>query len=307
MAFDVTTNFAGDVVQEIALLAAIQNQAVMDGHIFVSNDIRKQRSLPRMKMDQIIQDRKDTPDSLGTFTHDERLLVPTDFMVYVEFNPNDFRDVWDFMQSTNPFVFAELSPEVMRAVLEEVLMGTNGISPYMGKAIWQGDTAAGTIPFEKFNGIRKKAQDDTDVVDVVGTTITAANIIVEIEKVWEATPVIVRDNPGYKILVSSVTVDFYYDALIALANKGPAPNQLTEMRYKSAPVVGLFGMPDDVMFATVASSDRDSNIWLGLGWQEDFNQLQIEGLQANSELWFVKMLMSADTQIKFGEHFVLYE
>jgi len=306
MAFAVTTNFAGDVVQEIALLAAIQNEAVMGGHIFVSDDIRKQRSLPRMKMDQIIQDRKTTPDSVGTFTSDERTLVPTDFMVYVEFNPNDFRDIWDFMQSTNPFVFAELSPEVMKAVLEEVLMGTNGVSPYMGKNIWQGDTA-GSAPDDKFDGIIKTAQGDGDVVDVVGTTITAANIIAEIEKVWDATPVVVRDDPGFKFIVSSKTVDFYYDALIALANKGPAPNQLTEMSYKGTPIVGLFGFSDDKMIATVASADRGSNIWLGLGWQEDFNALQIEKLQANSELWFVKMLMSADTQIKFGEHLVLYE
>ena len=306
MAFDVTTNFAGDVVQEVALLAAIQNEAVMGGHIFVSDDIRKQRSLPRMTMDNIIQDRKDTPDSLGTFTNTERTLVPTDFMVYVEFNPNDFRDVWDFMQSTNPFVFAELSPEVQRAVLEEVLMGTNGVSPYMGKNIWQGDTA-GSVPDDKFDGIQKTAQGDADVVDVTGTTLTAGNIIAEIEKVWDATPVVVRDNPGFKIIFSSKTIDLYYDALIALANKGPAPNQLTDMNYKGRPLIGLFGMPDDVMFATIATNDRDSNIWLGLGWQEDFNQLQMEKLQPNSELWFVKMLMSADTQIKFGEHFVLYE
>ena len=257
MAFDVTTNFAGDVVQEIALLAAIQNQAVMDGHIFVSDDIRKQRSLPRMKMDQIIQNRKDTPDSVGTFTNTERLLTPTDFMVYVEFKPNDFRDVWDFMRSTNPFVFAELSAEVQKAVLEEVLMGTNGVSPYMGKNIWQGDTA-GTAPDDKFDGIRKTAQGDTDVVDVSGTTLSAANIIAEIEKVWDATPVIVRDNPGFKIIVSSETVDFYYDALIALSNKGPAPNQLTEMSYKGKPIVGLFGMPDDVMIELRSSRDAAS-------------------------------------------------
>jgi len=306
MGFAVTTNFAGDVVQEIALLAAIQNEAVMNKHIYVSDDIRKQRSLPRMTMDTIIQNRKDTPDSVGTITSDERTLVPTDFMVYVEFNPNDFRDLWDFMRSTNPFVFAELSAEVQSAVLSEVLMGTNGISPYMGKNIWQGDTA-GSAPDDKFDGVQKTAQGDSDVVDVTGTTISAANVIAEIEKVWDATPVVVRDNPGYKIIMSSKSIDFYYDALIALSNKGPAPNQLTEMRYKSAPIIGLFGMPDDVMIATIASGDRDSNIWLGLGWQDDFNALQIEKLQANSELWFVKMLMSADTQIKFGEHLVLYE
>ena len=306
MGFAVTTNFAGDVVQEIALLAAIQNEAVMGKHIFVSDDIRKQRSLPRMTMDNIIQDRKDTPDSIGTFTSDERTLVPTDFMVYVEFNPNDFRDIWEFQQSTNPFVFAELNAEVQAAVLEEVLMGTNGVSPYMGKNIWQGDTA-GTAPDDKFDGIVKTAQGDTDVVDVTGTTLTAANIIAEIEKTFDATPVVVRDNPGYKIIISSKTVDLYFDALIALSNKGPAPNQITDMNYKGRPLIGLFGFPDDKMVATIASGDRDSNIWLGLGWQDDFNVIKIMPVENKSELWFVKMLMSADTQIKFGQHLVLYE
>ena len=40
---------------------------------------------------------------------------------------------------------------------------------------------------------------------------------------------------------------------------------------------------------------------------DDENKIQLERLQANSELWFIKMLVKADVQIGWNEETVYYQ
>ncbi len=304
--FSVTTNFNGDLVEEIMVLASVQNETVAGGHINIETDIRKDRSLPRMQMSQIIQDRAATPVSSGLFTYDERKLTPKDWMVYVEFNPNDFRAIWQTFQSTDPFVFSELPNDVQIVMVRLVLEGQNGVNPYIGQAIWQGDIAAGTPPLDKFDGLRVKAAADATVVDVVGTTLTAANIFAELQKVYDASRVEARRHPDYKIFIPDSAFELYTNALRDLTNKSIDPTEEAPKLFRGKTLVNLVGMPDDTMTATVSNDDRSSNIHLGVGAIEDQNTLQIEKLQANSEKWFIKMLMDMDTQIMFGEDYVDY-
>lgn len=301
----ITTNYAGDVIEEIMVKAAVGNETVAQGLINIETGIRKQRSIPRANLSNIIQDRAETPTPQGTMTHTERVLAPQDFMVYVEFNPNDYRHVWDFMQSSDPFVFGELAPEVQRVLIQEVMDGESGVNEFMGTNIWTGDQA-GAAPNNKYDGLVTKALADADVIDVVGTTLTAGNIIAELQKVYDASPVVLRRDPDYAITIPISAFEFYTNALRDLTNKSIDPTEEAPAMFRGKKLVPLVAMPDDTMVATKMRDDRQSNIYLGLSAAEDFNALKIMPLQNNSELWFIKLLMAADTQIKFGERFVLY-
>src|SRR6185503_10349440 len=92
------TNFWGDVVDELAALVVTQNEIVDAGAIYISDGILKKRAVPRLRQSQIIQPRKATPTPQGDHTWDEVVLEPDDIMVYIEFNPNDFSDLWEFAQ-----------------------------------------------------------------------------------------------------------------------------------------------------------------------------------------------------------------
>ncbi len=303
----ITTLFAGDVVEEFMQLAVTQNQVVDGGHIYVSADIKKQRSMQRLTMSEIIQDAKATPISKGTFTVDNRILAPDDFEVYIEFDPHEFRDFWPFAQETTPFVFSQLPPAAQVAFVEELLKGEEGVNPYMGKAIFQGDKTSGTVPLEKFDGLFVKSVADGDVIDVAGTTVTVGNVIAEIGKVYDASPVELRENPDYKIMTTVPIWELYQDAVIALANKGPAPTDEVRKRFKGKTIVPLVGMgTGNKMIATHSAPNRSSNIWLGLTATNDFDTININRLQNNSDLWFFRMKMGADTQIKWGQRYVNY-
>ncbi len=303
---NITTPYAGDVVEEFLRLAVRGNETIDGNHIHIESDISKTRNMQRIKMTDIIQDPAATPTSQGQFNIDNKALTPDDWLVYVEFDPNELRDYWDYGQPTGDFVFTELKPEVQVALMDEILVGNNGINQYMGKAIWQGDKTSGTAPYNKFNGLQVRLAGDSDVVDVSGTTITAGNVIAEIEKVHAASRAEEKANPNYKIFVPYSVWELYEQAVVALNYKGPAPTSNVEMKYKSKQIVPLVGLEGNKMIATVATTSRDSNLWLGLTSMNDVNTIKVDRLQSNSDLFFFKMKMGADTQLKFGEAAVYY-
>lgn len=72
------------------------------------------------------------------------------------------------------------------------------------KIILQGDTATSSYPYSLCDGLNKKLLADSDVVDVTATasTITAANVLTELDRVLEAVPAEVRSKEDFKLLVS---------------------------------------------------------------------------------------------------------
>lgn len=303
----ITSNYNGDYVEELMMLAVTSNEIVEGGHIYIEDNIQFKTSITRVRQSNIIQDLAPTPVSQGTQTTDERTITPDPYMVYIEFDPNKYRKIWEKWQPSGEFVFTELSPEVQKQLLELLLTGENGVDNYMGNAILNGNKAVGVAPLNKFDGLITKAKADADVIDVAGfANLTTANIIAKLGDVYNASRVPVRNNKDFKIFMSVTDYEKYTDALIALANKSIDPTQAGPKMFKGKKIVVLTDIPEHTMFATVSNDTRKSNIWLGVRGLVDMSTVKVAQLQANSDLWFFKMKMAADTQIKWGQDFVLY-
>lgn len=303
----IVSNFAGDVVEELMMLAVTQNEIVEGGHIYVDDNIQLKRSIPRVRQSQIIQDLAATPTSFGTISTDERQLDPDPFMVYIEFDPNEFRNMWEKWAPRGEFVFTELAPGVQADLLRMLLEGEGGVNTYMGSAIINGDKAAGVAPLNKFNGLIVKMLADADVIDVAGAVaLTAGNIFDKLELVYAASRIPVRHNNDYKIFMSTVDFEKYRAALVALTNKSIDVTQDAPELFHGRKIVPLVDIPENTVFATTTSPSRKSNFWLGVRGLADYTSIKVDIVQNNSDLWFFKMKMSADTQIKWGQDTVLY-
>jgi hypothetical protein len=68
------------------------------------------------------------------------------------------------------------------------------------EGVWQWDTAAS--PVDLCNGWLKGFLADATVIDVVGTTLSASNIITELQKVYDAIPNTIIDDERTRILIS---------------------------------------------------------------------------------------------------------
>lgn len=308
---NVTSSFAGDVVEELMMLAVTQNEVVDGGHICVDDNIVLKRSLVRYRQSNIIQNMAATPTSYGTLSTNERQLDPDPFLVYVEFDPNEFRNLWEFAHPKGEFVFTELNPTVQTEMLRAILECEGGVNNFMGTAILQGDKTAGVAPLDKFNGLIVKAVADADVIDVASpvalTGGAGGNIADKLQAVYDASRVPVRHDPDFKILMSVIDHEKYRSYLTGQTYKSIDVTQNAPNLFHGRTLVPLVGMPENTMIATTASAKRSSNIWLGVRGVVDYTTIKVAPVQNNSDLWFFKMKMSADTQIKFGQDLVLYK
>ena len=79
------------------------------------------------------------------------------------------------------------------------------------------------------------------------------------------------------------------------------------MRYKGISIETVAAWPDGVIVATLCSPDADGNLFAGVNLQNDESVIQIDKVSNASELYFFKLLMMADTNIAFGEEFIVMD
>lgn len=307
--FNITdTTYAGEVASQFIVKAITSNETVQGGHIYVKDGIKKTFTIPRFDADyeDLIQDRKATPISKGTFNVDARALNPEDYMIYVEFNPRDYEDHWYATQLPNALIDASLPATVESVMIQEVIKRHDR---YQNKAIWNSKKTLTNI-YKYYDGLIKKGQDASsgdDQTNLVSspTTLTASNIVAEFDKGFALIPNALKYDANMKIFVSYKTFDLYMQAQKNQTNKGVDFTQMGIARFNGLEVVKIADFPNDVYMIAKGSASMDSNLWLGMNSTQDAT-LEIARLQANSELYFVKMLMKVDVQIGYCSEVVLY-
>lgn len=307
---NISSIYAGEVLDAFKVLLATGNETADRGLINVIPEIRDRTTIPRMKADNLIRPRVATPDNTtaeGSWDIDERLLQPSDIMVYHRFNPRNFEQFWKKWQPTGELVFRDLPPNVQVAFLEEVGKFTAG---WMGRNVWQGDPALpNAIPYNNLmTGLITRALADADVIDVAApVVISAGTVQASFASTYELVPAAVRNHPNFRFFCGDAAAEFYIDAVHAQTNKGNDFTQGAPLTYKGKTIERLVGFPDDTIFATHSSASRDSNIHMAVDWSESsMNALKIERVAADSEEFFIRADMKADTQISWGEECVLY-
>jgi len=109
-----------------------------------------------------------------------------------------------------------------------------------------------------------------------------------------------------KFLVSTNT-EQVWDTFITTTQtfKGVNTTERGINKFKGYEIVPLAGLPDDTIIFCEAVPDTSSNLWLGMNSVLDEN-LKLQRLQNNSELFFLKGLMKFSVNYGFSEEIFLY-
>lgn len=294
------TTYAGEAASSFIVKAITGNETVQGGHVYVKDGIKKKFTIPRWDLDyeSIIQDRQATPVTAGSQTVDGKTLTPADYMIYIEFNPRDFEDHW-FATQLNPTLLDRRLPQTTESVIVQEVLKRH--DRFVNKILWGGDTTLTTI-YKYFDGFIKKATDASETLDLAAasilTTTLGANILAELARLYALIPAALKYDPDMKIFMNYDLYDAYQAALISATYKGPyytdgmLNNNLT---YRGLKVVRIADMPAYKILIAKGKADMSSNMWVGMNSTEDAT-LQLEKLQANSELYFVKLNMKLDCQ-----------
>ena len=298
------TNYNGEVLDKLLTLATTNNELVEKGLIMVIPGVEKKMSLPRLKTGKMLQKRKEDPqksDSKGHFNYDEKALDPEDFMAFTTFNPRAFEQVWRKWQPKGNLVFSELPPEAQNALLEAL---TKQVQFELGWHYINGEFVKDGTDEQLMNGILTQAAKDSDCIVVSSDETT---MIGKLKAVRKAIPNAVRNNPNLCIIMSISDFDQYDDELTERENKNASETEINRKRYKGIPIETVADWPDGVIVATLCSCDADGNLCAGVNLQDDEDVIQIDKLSNASELYFFKLLMKADTNIAFGEEFIVLD
>lgn len=303
MAINITTAYAGEVLDRLLVRATTGNQLVEKGLMHLEPNVNDKFYIPRLRATNMLRKRIEQPtddDSKGNFNVDERVVIPVEFMAFTTFNPRSFEKIWRQWQPKGDLVFRELPTSVQNAMLDEMSKVVNfELGLHFVKGVYGNDDA------HLFNGITTRILADKDVVAV---PVPAQNtMIARLKGLVKAIPETLRENPKLKILMSVTDADMYDDELTAQASKGANYTDMNAKRFKGITIETVSGWPTGLLVATICGMDYDTNLWAGVSAINDFDAIKIDRLTNAGEKYFFKMLMKADTQIAFGEDVVLMD
>ena len=208
----ITTTYAGEKAQGYIAAALLSGNTIENGGITVKPNVKKSEVLKKIATGDLVADGTCDFTATSSVTLTERVITPKEFQVNLELCKTPFRADWDAI-SMGLSSFDTLPPDFQSFLVAHV---AEKVATKIENNIWQG--ADGTEG--EFDGIVALATADATVVDVVGTTVNAGNVIDELGKVVDAIDAALYGSPDLKIYVAQNVYRAYVRALGGFASNG---------------------------------------------------------------------------------------
>ena len=301
----ITTTYAGEFAGKYISAALLSGATIENGGVEVKPNVKFKEVIKKVSSNAIVKDGTCdfTPTSELTLT--ERILQPEEFQVNLQLCKKDFRSDWDAVQMGYS-AFDSLPPSFADFLLGHVAAK---VAQKTEQNIWGGVNANEG----EFDGFATLLAADAAVVDVVGTTVDASNVIVELGKIVDAIPSALYGKEDMYIYVSQNIARAYVRALGGFAAAGLGANSTNAQGTQwwnngslSFDGVKLFvanGLGDNKAVAA-----EKSNLYFGTGLLSDHNEVKVidMGDIDGSQNVRVVMRFTAGVQYGIGSDIVLY-
>ena len=302
---NITTTYAGEFAGKYISAALLSASTIENGGIEVKPNVKYKEVIKKMDTDALLKDATCDFDPTSTITLTERILQPEEFQVNLQLCKTDFESDWEAVQMGYS-AFDSLPPAFADFLLAHVASKT---AQKTEQNIWRGVTAnAG-----EFNGLVTLATADATVLDVVGTTVTAANVIDELGKIVDAIPSAVYGKEDLSLYVSQNIARAYVRALggFAAAGLGGAGTNAMGTQWFNNGSLSFDGVKIFVangLADNTAMAAEKSNLYFGTGLLSDHNEVKVIDMADidGSKNVRVVMRFTAGVQYGIGSDIVLY-
>jgi hypothetical protein len=301
----ITTTYAGEFAGKYVAAALLSAPTLDKGLIEVMPNVLYKSVIQKVNTDDILKDATCDFDPTSTVTLTERVLTLEEFQVNLQMCKKDFEQTWQAVEmgySAFKNIPASFTDFLIAYAAERV-------SARIEQNIWAGVNASSG----QFAGFQTLFAADSDVIDVTGTTVTAANVITELGKVVDAIPAALYGKPDVYLYVSQNVAKAYVRALGGFGASGLGANGVNNqgtMWYGSEPLF-FDGIP--VVLAEGLSANRivaaqKSNLFFGCGILSDKNEVRLIDMSDidGSQNFRLVMRMSAGIQYGIGSDIVYY-
>ena len=301
----VTTTYAGEFAGRYVSAALLSADTIEGGGVTIKPNVKYKEVLKTINLDAITKDATCDFSDTSTLTLAESILEVKQLQVNLELCKSDFEDDWSAIE------MGYSAHDVLPASFSDYLIGyvASKVAAKNETNIWQGvDANAG-----EFDGFTTLAAANADVIDVVGTTITAANVITELGKVVDAIPAALYGKEDLYIYVSQHIARSYVRALGGFGASGLGANGVAaqgttwynggDLAFDGVKLFVASGLPTNDMIAA-----QKSNLYFGSSlladWQE-VKLLDMADLDGSKNVRVI-MRMAAGCAIGTGADVVYY-
>lgn len=301
----ITTTYAGEFAGKYIAAALLSASTIENGGISVKPNVKYKEVIKKLSTDDIVKDATCDFSATSTLTLTERILQPEEFQVNLQLCKKDFRSDWEAIEMGYS-AFDNLPPSFQEFLIAHVAAK---VAQKTEQTIWSGVNATAG----EFDGLVTLATADASVIDVVGTTVTAANVIDELGKIVDAIPSAVYGKEDLYIYVSQNIARAYVRALGGFGASGLGANGVNAQGTQwwnngalSFDGVKLFvanGLGDNKAMAA-----EKSNLYFGTGLLADHNEVRIidQAEIDGSQNVNVVMRFTSGVQYGIGSDIVLY-
>ena len=301
MSLSITTTYAGEFSGKYIAAALLSADTLDKGLITIMPNVKFKSVLQKASTDDIVKDAScDFQTGQGTLTLTEKVLQPEEFQVNLDLCKKDLHSSWQAAEmgfGLNDNLPASFSDFVLAHVAAKVADRTE-------KNIWSGDTGTSG----QFDGFATLLAADTDLPagqDIVGTAVTAANVISELSTVVDAIPTAVYGSEDLVIYAASNVIRAYTRALGGFGAAGVGANGyenkgnnqvLGNLFFDGIPVVPARGAADDTIIAA-----EKSNLFFGTSLLSDLNNISVLDMQEIDGSQNVRVVMRFTAGVQYAQ------
>lgn len=297
MSLSVTSNYAGKAAADIIAPAILSGKTLSGKYVKIYTGIKDKFNIPVGTSTVAIQSYacESTPD--GTFTLTEKVLDLKKGLVHVEACFDTLRTTFE-SENQQAGSANDVKPTAsIQAWIEKDLKDKTALA--IDQTIWRGSVVSGADFDGVVTGFYPALVASSTNIDVAGTSITASNVMAEIQKVVNAIPETEIDKA---YLYVTYAIARAYIAALPLAN--PYMFSIKEadanLMFQGIPM-RIVNLPSNKMVAT-----DPNNLIFGTDLESDFNSFK-SGMVSNSgDTVFYKATFKLDTQIVNDPLIVLY-
>ena len=301
----ITTTYAGEYAGKYISAALLSANTIENGGIEVKPNVKYKEVIKKLATDGLVKNATCDFDATSTITLTERILQPEEFQINLQLCKKDFRSDWEAV-SMGYSAFDNLPSTFQEYLLAHVIAKAAEANEV---SIWRGANAT----IGQFDGFVPLATADATVVDVVGTSVTAANVIAELGKVVDAIPAELYGKEDLYIYVSQNVARAYVRALGGFGASGLGANgtnaQGTQwfnngsLSFDGVKIFVANGLANNYMMAA-----QKSNLYFGTGLVADHNEVKVIDMADVDGSQNVRVIMryTAGVQYGIGSEIVLY-
>lgn len=263
MADSLTKTYAGKAAAGYMSASLLSGETLAKGNLTVLPNVAYKVNLNNFALSAAaITDASCDFTSAGDVTYVEKALAPKRLQLNRAICKNNWLSTW-----AGANMRAGLDGSLQTDFASYLISYAGSlVGQQVEQSIWNG--AAATTG--QFGGFREQMLADAAVVDVVGTTLAANNIIVELGKVRDAIPAAVYGQEDLAIYMPTSAVKFYIAAQAALGYRNLFHDGATEMNFEGIAIKWAPGMADDTMIAA-----RKSNLFFATDLESDLTEVKL--------------------------------